>query len=191
MKYYSQFGEDQWIVENLTIPKDGFFIEIGCGADGILHSNSKFFEDIGWKGFLIEADPSAIELIRKSRSCPVFNYVVHKEDGYIDFYIYPDKEYSSTVRPNENKLVVKTISLKNLLENIGCKINIDLMSIDTEGSEIEILDGMEDIRPKTMIVEYNTAMYRNDVNLIKNKLISLDYNIRHVTTCNVIATLNS
>ena len=28
--YYSQHGEDRWIVENLKIPQAGTFVEVGC-----------------------------------------------------------------------------------------------------------------------------------------------------------------
>jgi FkbM family methyltransferase len=186
MKFYSQFQEDEWIVNNIILPQNGFFIEIGCGADGVLHSNTKYFEDLGWYGFLIEADPFAIPEIKKYRSCPVINYAISDKEDYIDFYIYENKEYSSTLRPNDNKISVKTISLKKLLTNLGCNIPIDILSIDTEGSEIDIINGMEDIRPNILIVEYNTDFYRNDVNLITNKLIDLNYDIKHITKCNVI-----
>lgn len=190
MKFYSQFQEDEWLINNIKLPEHGFFIEIGCGADGVLNSNTKYFEDIGWKGFLIEADPSAIPEIKKHRSCPVLNYAIsNKEDDYIDFYIYENKEYSSSVRPNDNKILIKTISLKKLLDNLGSNIKIDILSIDTEGSELDVINGMEDIRPNILIVEYNTAFYRNDINLISNKLLELDYEIKFITKCNVIGHL--
>lgn len=190
-KFYSQFQEDEWIVQNLEVPDNGFCIEIGCGADGILHSNSMYFEQIGWQGFLIEADPSAINEIQKHRCFPILNYAVSGEDNkYIDFYIYENKEYSGTLRPNENKITVKTISLKTLLEYLGCHRNIDILSIDTEGTELDIIDGLQDIRPSILIVEYNTDFIKNDVDSIINKLTKLNYVICHTTKCNVIASLN-
>lgn len=190
MNFYSQFQEDEWIVHNLQLPNSGLFIEIGCGADGVLHSNTKYFEDIGWNGFLVEADPNAIDEIKKHRSAPVLNYIISDKDHtYTDFYIYDNKEYSGTLRPNENKICVKSISLYTLLNNLGCNRQIDLMSIDTEGSELDILDGMRDIRPSILIVEYNTDLYRNDIKIIWDKLESLNYEIKHSTICNLIGTL--
>lgn len=186
MKFYSQFQEDRWIVDNLQLPENGFFVEVGCGADGVLHSNSKHFEEKGWNGFLIEADPSAIKKIQECRTAPVLNYALSNRDGYTDFYVYEDKEYSTTLLPNNNKISVKTIGFKSLLLNLGCNRKIDLMSIDTEGSEPDILEGMGNIRPQILIVEYNTANYRNDVKLISNILTNMNYNIKHTTTCNVI-----
>lgn len=190
--FYSQFQEDEWIINNLSLPTNGFFIEIGCGADGVLNSNTKYFEDIGWSGFLIEADPSAISEIQKHRKAPVLNYIVsNKNNEYLDFYIYENKEYSGTLKPNDNKISVKSISLFNLLTNLGCCNKIDILSIDTEGSELDVLDGMQDIRPYILIVEYNTASYRNDIQLISNKLLDLNYDIKHSTICNVIGVLKT
>lgn len=191
-KFYSQFQEDEWIVNNLRVPDNGFFIEIGCGADGVLHSNTKYFEDIGWLGILIEADPSAIGDIQKNRKAPVLNYAVsNQNDTYIDFYIYENKEYSSTLRPNNNKISVKTVSIPVLLNNLGSSKHIDILSIDTEGTEIDILRSMGDIRPSILIVEYNTDLLKNDIESISNLLIDYHYNIKQITKCNVIATLDS
>lgn len=186
MNFYSQFQEDRWIVANLQLPENGFFVEVGCGVDGVLNSNTKHFEEKGWNGFLIEADPSAIKKIQESRKAPVLNYALSNRDDYIDFYVYEDKEYSSTLLPNNNKISVKTIGFKSLLLNLGCNRKIDIMSIDTEGSEPDILEGMGNIRPQILIVEYNTANYRNDAKLISDILTKMDYHIKHKTTCNLI-----
>ena len=189
-KFYSQFKEDEWIINNLSIPDNGFFIEIGCGADGVLHSNSKYFEDIGWDGFLIEADPSAIEGIQKHRLCPVFNYAAsNKDNTYIDFYIHENKEYSGVLRKSNKKISIKTMSIYTLLKYIGCSRHIDILSVDTEGTEIEVLDGMIDIRPSILIVEYNTDLIQNNIKGVCDKLLTLNYDIKYVTICNIIAEL--
>ena len=53
MKYYSQFGQDKWLNENIFKDKqDGFFLEIGAD-DGIDKSNTKLFEEKGGKGFAL------------------------------------------------------------------------------------------------------------------------------------------
>lgn len=187
-KFYSQFQEDEWIVNNLSLPDNGFFIEIGCGADGVLHSNSKYFEDIGWDGFLIEADPSAIEDIQKHRLCPVLNYAVsNKDNEYIDFYIHENKEYSGVLRPSNKKIAIKTISIYSLLKYIGCSRHIDILSVDTEGTELDILDGMKDIKPSILIVEYNTDLIQNNIQGVCDKLLTLNYEIKYATICNIIA----
>ena len=43
--YYSQSGEDEFLNENYFKNKrDGVYIELGA-LDGVLYSNTKFFED--------------------------------------------------------------------------------------------------------------------------------------------------
>lgn len=187
--YYSQFKEDKFIVEHILKSKNnGFFIEIGCAEDGVINSNTKYFEDIGWNGFLIEADPSAICNIQKYRRSPVLNYAITNQDHvFIDFFIQEDKGYSGTLRPSGNKILVKSISLYSLLKNLGCNIHIDLLSIDTEGTELDVLDGLNDIRPSIMIVEYNTDLIKNDIKSIWSKLEALNYEIKHQTKCNLVA----
>src|ERR687897_660512 len=55
-QYFSQFGEDKWIVNNLPYPLNGVFVDVGA-SDGIYGNNTYFFEKIGWKGLCIDADP--------------------------------------------------------------------------------------------------------------------------------------
>ena len=55
----SQFGEDEWLYKHLFHGKsNGFYLEMGA-MNGIDLSNTLFFERAaGWRGLLIEADPS-------------------------------------------------------------------------------------------------------------------------------------
>jgi hypothetical protein len=64
--FYSQFGEDRWIVDNLKLPKNGFFIDVGA-ADGITFSNTYYFEKQGWKGLCFEPNPENYLLAEKFR----------------------------------------------------------------------------------------------------------------------------
>lgn len=185
--FYSQFAEDRWIVDNLLLPDKGFFVEIGCGADGLLNSNTKYFENIGWDGFVIEADPSAIPLIKENRECDVYNYAIssaHNTD--IDFFLLPDKQLSGILRTNGQKIKVLSKSIDGLVSELKLNNNIDLMSIDVEGTEIDVLNGMNHTRPRILIVEYNTVFIRNDIDSISSKVSSMGYIIKHITGCNII-----
>ena len=54
-KYYSQFGQDKFIIENIfKMKKNGFFIEAGAG-DGINISNTYVLEkQYNWNGLCVE-----------------------------------------------------------------------------------------------------------------------------------------
>ena len=67
MIYCSQFNQDKFIYENYFKDKiDGYFVDIGA-HDGVTFSNSKFFEEIGWKGVCIEPNPKIFKLLQSNR----------------------------------------------------------------------------------------------------------------------------
>ena len=68
--FYSQLGEDIYIFKNFINKKveDGIFVELGA-MDGIIYSNSKFFEDtLNFKGVLIEPTSLYNNLIIKCKN---------------------------------------------------------------------------------------------------------------------------
>ena len=66
--YYSQVQEDIFLNENIfKNKKNGVYIELGA-LDGVLYSNTKFFEDsLNWKGILIEPHPEKFKLLQQNR----------------------------------------------------------------------------------------------------------------------------
>ena len=66
--YYSQSGEDNFLNANYFKNKtNGTFIELGA-LDGVLYSNTKFFEDtLGWSGILIAPHPYKFQELTKNR----------------------------------------------------------------------------------------------------------------------------
>ena len=56
-QYFSQFGEDKWVVNNLPYRLNGIFVDVGA-SDGTYGNNTYFFEKMGWKDLCIDADPS-------------------------------------------------------------------------------------------------------------------------------------
>ena len=63
-QYFSQFGEDKWIVDNLRYPLEGIFVDVGA-SDGINGNNTYFFEKMGWQGLCIDADPVTVLLYKQ------------------------------------------------------------------------------------------------------------------------------
>ena len=58
--FYGQHHEDVFIKTLFPNINNGICIEVGA-ADGISGSNTKHFEDIGWKSLCIEPIPSYFE----------------------------------------------------------------------------------------------------------------------------------
>lgn len=80
--FYSQNGQDRFLYENFFKDfQNGSFIEIGA-LDGVKFSNSLFFENMGWKTVLCEANPKQKNNLltnRNKESCLVINKAVIPE----------------------------------------------------------------------------------------------------------------
>lgn len=138
---YSQFNQDLWVLNYFS---KGFFIDVGC-ADGENGSNTKLLEEKGWKGLGIDPFPRNFEY-RKNTKIEIG--CVYKENKDIEFICANDlggvKEH---VKAHINeKLVIeaktKIIPAKTLeyfLDKNNISKNIEYLSLDTEGSEYEIL----------------------------------------------------
>lgn len=185
MKSYSQSAEDVWIVNNLK-PEIGTFCEVGA-FDGILSSNTKLFEELGWRGMLVEADPFLASKCQFNRTAPVICCAAGTPSGFRDFFINPqDRGLSGLTRPGE-KVSVMVTRLDILLERSNLE-ELDLLSIDTEGTELEVWTSIGLIRPRIVIMEYQTC---NEPSLeipITTRMISDGYLVAHKTTHNLIFT---
>lgn len=188
--FFSQFGEDQWIVNNLKLPKKGFFIDVGA-ADGITFSNSYYFEKHGWEGICFEPNPENYFLANKFRK-NVQEIAISKNNGKAYFEIDPfSPDLSSLANKkdsnNSNFIVVKTQSLDQVISKN--KINkIDLLSIDVEGSELDVLDSFNILKkpPQIIIVEFLTKGNKLQKNALINYFKKLPYSLVHQTKSNFI-----
>ena len=86
--FKSQFGQDRYLLTLLRNKKHGFFIELGA-CDGILHSNTYYFEKkLGWKGITIEPNPLYWEDLNKNRNCGLSNKLCDDFSGKdVDFLL--------------------------------------------------------------------------------------------------------
>jgi FkbM family methyltransferase len=163
MKYYSQYKQDQFLNENFFKNKrNGIFVDIGA-YDGIEGSNSYFFEKhLEWKGLCVEPIPSVFNKLIKNRNCFCEQVAAWKENDIKKFKII--EGYSEMLSglidsyEDEHKKridsEIKTFNQKSIEIEIQCidinllllkydLYNIDFLSIDIEGSEIEILKKLD------------------------------------------------
>ena len=154
--------------------KDGFYIELGAN-NGLFQSNTAFFEkEMGWTGILIEPSLIGYEQCKINRPNSIcLNYACVSSD-YKNDYIegdfknnHPMGSVNGIRNRNKNLVKVKTNTLEKIL-NDHCNTNIDFLSLDTEGYELEILKGLNlnKYRPKFMLIEIYTKDYDNIVNFL-------------------------
>lgn len=144
----------------------GVFIEAGAN-DGITQSNTWYFETYrGWSGLLIEPVADLARMARKFRKSPVANVALcgRAEDGSLLSLSVNDLQ-TSVSRGDEASLQVRARALSNILDEYAIT-DIDLFSLDVEGFEIDVLDGLDLSRhtPKFILVE--TA----DIDAVLSKL---------------------
>ncbi|KAJ3253220.1 hypothetical protein HK103_000808 [Boothiomyces macroporosus] len=151
----AQGKQDRFMMKEIFNQKmhvdTGFFIEFGA-RNGIEHSNTYFFEKVlGWKGLLAEAFPEEQKDIANNRpNSIIIDGAISDTNGKKTFMaggVIPVgmggivDEYDKTredkinSKGKVNEFQVNSYRLDSLVELFGIK-HVNLMSVDTEGSEL-------------------------------------------------------
>jgi FkbM family methyltransferase len=152
----SQIGQDLFALWANDFKRGGFFVEIGA-AGGVALSNTYLLErSFGWTGILAEPARSWQESLHLNRHCALDDRCVWRESGLrIRFSETSDAEFSTVsefierpdghahARTNATSYEVQTVSLADLLTEHQAPPRIDYLSVDTEGSEQEILHAFD------------------------------------------------
>jgi len=179
----SQLGQDLWVAFLLDcwnphsrFHRHGYFVEFGA-FDGVTLSNSYLLEKVfGWQGIVAEPAPQQFAKCIHRRACHVDPRCVWGHSGEaISFNQVPGHEELATAETVENSdfhgltrsaqrsvIQVQTISLNDLLDEWKAPRVIDYLSIDTEGSEYEILKSFNFKRHvfRTLTIEHNFSAQR-------------------------------
>ncbi len=154
-KSRSQLRQDIFVLYELNFKRGGYFVEFGA-TNGVDLSNTYLLEqEYGWQGILAEparlwqADLAANRRARVETKCVwkttgeslVFNEAKAPELSTINAFSSADVH--ARAREGGDTYSVETISLLDLLEKHGAPREIDYLSIDTEGSEFDILEGFD------------------------------------------------
>jgi len=148
----SQLGQDLKVVNFYKEKTNGYFIEIGA-SDGIQLSNTYLLEtSYNWTGICVEPIPDKyVPLVINRPKSLCYNEAIYNESGLIlDFDIAKNDDLLSGITNNidahknyvdSNKITiaVKSLSLLDLLDKSKSPKFIEYLSLDTEGSEYEIL----------------------------------------------------
>jgi len=181
---YSQFGQDIVAYHYVGSKKNGFFIDIGA-HDGIDISNTYAFEQLGWKGICVEANPDIFEELKKNRKCDTYNYAVTSiKDEYVEFRkagflgvieSLASSAHKERIGGGTDLVKVKTSTFDNLMKNHPSITYIDYLSLDVEGSEMDVLQTIDFSKYKFGILsiennaapdEIETFMYSHGYNIL-------------------------
>jgi FkbM family methyltransferase len=189
MKSYSLHNLDILMLEYLDY-ENGFFIEVGAN-DGIEQSNTCMYEKYrNWKGLLVEPNPIKFSICKNNRTNSIVeNYALVSStyekstisgdflnEGHGDSLMamvvedgdYQDEDIlrNRQKRLNSGNIVdVPAITLTKLLDKHQIT-KIDFFSLDVEGYEMSVLNGLDFsiYRPKYILVETaNRVEYQREM----------------------------
>lgn len=180
----SQLRQDLFVLSHLNFITEGYFVEFGA-TNGVLKSNTYLLEkQFGWKGILAEPAKCWQPELRANRNSHIetncvwsksgdilnFNEVAQSELSTIERF--SDKDYHAHEREMFISYPVQTISLNDLLIKYNAPFHINYLSLDTEGSEFEILSSLDFAKYTFDVItcEHNHSLNRNKIYslLIKN-----------------------
>lgn len=191
MNFYSANGVDQLISPHL--PGFGYAIDVGAN-NGLVASNTKHFEDKGWYVLCVEANPLLAKEGRSNRKLWVSSAVGSVDADRCEFEIvgvYPYASFSGlhpreapdalTPGPwklavaNTARALVPMVTLNTLLRHCGFP-RLDLLTVDVEGHELHVLQGIDlDVwTPKIIVAE---AWDQKSRDAISAYLAKYDYHL--------------
>lgn len=154
-KSRSQILQDLFVLIIFDFKKNGFFVEFGA-TDGNNLSNTFILEKLfEWNGILVEPSKSFHENLSKNRGAIIDHRCVYINSGEDVLFHeseigelstindYADHDEHKGDREKGINYTVETVSLLDLLDQYNAPRKIDYLSIDTEGSEFEILNSFD------------------------------------------------
>jgi FkbM family methyltransferase len=173
----SQLGQDFFVLAGTDFKSEGFFVEFGA-TDGRDLSNTWLLEKrFQWKGIVSEPARTWHASLHANRTCHIETACVWKESGSVVIFNETDSRELSTIaefssndrhgpaRASGRRYRVPTISLLDLLAKYEAPKVIDYLSIDTEGSELDILRAFDFDRHSFRIItcEHNYTPSREGI----------------------------
>lgn len=173
---YSQEGEDMILQRIFGERREGFYVDVGAHQP-FRYSNTYVFYKKGWRGINIDGAPGSMAEFQRYRSGDInIEAVVSSVSEPLDFYVFDDQAYNTSSKTQVEhalqqgaKLIkqhrLESRSLKKILDkHLPDSTQIDFMSVDVEGFDLEVLksNDWKRYRPKFLLVEcMNEALLLN------------------------------
>lgn len=184
-------GDEQQILEALFADQAcGTYIDVGAHHP-VTFSNTYWLYRRGWRGLCLEPNAALHDRFQRVRPGDrLITAAAGTEDGEAWFHlghhdVHGSLAYAET--RHQGRVRVPVRRLDTILRDSAIAAP-DLLSIDTEGTEIAVLEGLnlQQNRPRIIVAEYNTA---GRINLdLQPYLVGHGYGILAMTCWNVIAT---
>ena len=174
----AQYNEQEIIVKFFGNKRNGSLVEIGA-ADGIDNSHTYFLcVDRGWSAILVEPHPTFFQALHdlyinyekvlcvqagilsdKSRAILYMN-------GQISRFLSSANDILNFKRSKgfEGELEVECVTLNELFESLCVPYDLDFLSIDAEGTDMDVLNSLnwDKWKPQLICVEHSMPRYALD-----------------------------
>jgi FkbM family methyltransferase len=165
--HYSQSGEDV-VLKSIFWPRlekgyKGIYVDVGA-YHPVSKSNTYFFYQHGWSGINVEPNPKNLEDFARIRPRDkTLNLAISNDPSQKLYYCYVSDiglmNHVTFEKPANGKFVeVQHVRLSELLDkNLPVGSQIDFLSVDTEGFDVEVLksNNWQKYRPKVILTEVN------------------------------------
>ncbi len=181
--YFSRAGQDWWLdARAFKRKRGGVFIDVG-GFDGLIASNTLFFELLrGWRGLLLEPSPTLFRRAKKVRRCNCLQRAVaaqagrrpflHVLDGYLEMggltESYDEETHArlhAHPKHREETIEVETVTLGGLCADYRLS-EVDYISLDVEGAEVAILESFPFERVKVRAWTVETRLNKETIDAL-------------------------
>ena len=176
--YYGQNQEDLILRSLFPDVTEGFYVDVGA-HDPDRFSVTKLFYNLGWHGINIEPQPTFYKKMLKARKRDInLNLAAGKKKDKLLLREYPDASGLSTLSrsmaqsyPDDARLNKVTKRFKEYLVDVDTmesildtytKGTIHFMKIDVEVFEHEVLEGMDWMTHRPMVVCIEANHISND-----------------------------
>ncbi len=152
---------------------DGFYVDVGAHHPK-RYSNTHLLHVKGWKGVNIDPDVNAIALFNRARPGDTnINTGVAKKAGFMEYFSFSDPAVNSFVEKEAQRwmkkkwitfLGMKSVPVQPLARIFEDSVGdtcINLLSVDTEGMGLEVLESNDWNRwkPSVIVVEDDVREY--------------------------------
>lgn len=168
--YFAEVETDRYIRENFfqDLTYKGIIVEVGAGPP-VFYSTTKHFRNASWRAICVDPNPKFVEQ-HKLDGSEIYQYACADclgEQGFTvvnGFWIQEEYQgisfsalgirYSCHDNLPKEQIKVNVITLNKLLENLSVG-QIDILSVDVEGWELDVMRGFDTkkYKPKVVVLE--------------------------------------
>jgi FkbM family methyltransferase len=163
---YAQEGEDMILARYFNEKKKGFYVDVGA-YHPVKYSNTYYFYKRDWRGVNIDARPGSMVLFNKLRpEDKNIETAISDKNDELTYYMFDEPALNgflidpSLITKDGYKLLggvkVGTKTLSEILhKHITTAQNIDFMSIDVEGLDLNVLHShdWDAWKPEVILIE--------------------------------------